>query len=127
MRPTTRQFQKLHVVPDVPHDLEHVAMPDLAVHLLLGPREGHLRLGGKEGAILVNTLPRCDFEDRLPVLRYLPKHPDRRCFQLVLLELVLEWRGFRLLVVAPFMRLPELPIKNPLDRPSAHATAPLTP
>ena len=27
VRPTTRQFQKLHVVPDVPHDLEHAAMP----------------------------------------------------------------------------------------------------
>ena len=95
MRPTTQQFQKLHVVPDVPHDLEHVAMPDLTVHLLLDPREGHLRLGGKEGAILVSALPRRDFEDRLPVLRYLPEHPDRRRFQLVLLELVLLWRGAR--------------------------------
>ena len=76
VRPTTRQFQKLHVVPDVPHDLEHAAMPDLTVHLLLDPREGHLRLGGKEGAILVSALPRRDFEDRLPVLRYLPKAPS---------------------------------------------------
>ena len=31
VRPTTRQFQKLHVVPDVPHDFEHIAMPDLTV------------------------------------------------------------------------------------------------
>ena len=44
VRPTTRQFQKLHVVPDVPHDFEHIAMPDLTVHLLFDPREGHLRL-----------------------------------------------------------------------------------
>ena len=58
MRPTTRQFQKLHVVPDVPLDLEHAAMPDLTVHLLLDPREGHLRLGDKEGALLVSALPR---------------------------------------------------------------------
>ena len=98
VRPTTRQFQKLHVVPDVPHDLEHVAMPDITVHLLLDPREGHLRLGGKEGAILVSALPRRDFEDRLPVLRYLAKHPDRRRFQLVLFELVLERRGARFLL-----------------------------
>ena len=41
-------------------------MPDLMLHLLLDPREGHLRLGGKEGAILVSALPRRDFEDRLP-------------------------------------------------------------
>ena len=60
--------------------------------MLFDPREGHLRLGGKKGAILVSALPRRDFEGRLPVLRYLPKHPDRRRFQLVLLELVLEWR-----------------------------------
>jgi len=60
VRPTTRQFQKLHVVPDVPHDFEHIAMPDLTVHLLFDPREGHLRFGGKEGAILVSALPRRD-------------------------------------------------------------------
>ena len=47
VRPTTRQFQKLHVVPNVSHDAQHTAMPDLTVHLLLDPREGHLRLGGK--------------------------------------------------------------------------------
>ena len=29
IRPTSRQFQKFHVVPDVPHDLEHAAVPDL--------------------------------------------------------------------------------------------------
>ena len=63
-RPTTRQFQKLHAVPDVPHDLEDVAMPDLTVHLLLDPREGNLRLGGKVGAMLVSALPRHIFEDR---------------------------------------------------------------
>ena len=62
VRPTTRQFQKLHVVPDVPHDFEHIAMPDLTVHLLFDPREGHLRFGGKEGAILVSALPRRDFD-----------------------------------------------------------------
>ena len=67
-------------------------MTDLTVHLLLDPRESHLWLGGKEDSILVSALPRRDFEDRLPVLLYLPKHPDRRRFQLVLLELVLEWR-----------------------------------
>ena len=65
MRPTTWQFQKLHVVPDVSHDLEHVVMPDLTVHLLLDPREGHLRLGGK-GAILVSALPRRDFFSNPP-------------------------------------------------------------
>ena len=50
-RPTTRKLQELHVVPDVPHDVEHVAVPDLTVHLLLDPREGHLRLESKEGAV----------------------------------------------------------------------------
>ena len=49
VRPTTRELQELHVVPDV----EHVAVPDLTVHLLLDPREGHLRLGSKEGAVLI--------------------------------------------------------------------------
>ena len=29
VRPTTWQLQKLHVAPDVSHDLEHVVMPDL--------------------------------------------------------------------------------------------------
>ena len=33
-------------------------MSDLAMHLLLDPRKGHLRLGGKEGAILISALPR---------------------------------------------------------------------
>ena len=33
VRSTTRQFQKPHVVPDVSHDVEHAAMPDLTVHL----------------------------------------------------------------------------------------------
>ena len=56
VRPTTRQFQKPHVAPDVPHDFEHIAMPDLTVHLLFDPREGHLRFGGKEGAINVNNI-----------------------------------------------------------------------
>ena len=68
VRPTTRQLQKLHVIPNVPHDLQHIVMPDLTVHLLLDPREGHLRLGGKEGAILVSTLPRRNFEDQLFIL-----------------------------------------------------------
>ena len=80
------------------------AMPDLTVHLLLDPREGHLRLGGKEGAILVSALPRRDFEDRLSILRYLSEHPDRRRFQLVFLEFVLEWRGARHLGVELFAR-----------------------
>ena len=68
VRPTTRQFQKLHVVPDIPHDLEHVVMPDLTVHLLLDPREGHLRLGSKEGAVLVSAFP------------FFVKSPQRKCF-----------------------------------------------
>ena len=67
-------------------------MPNLTVHLLLDPREGRLRLGGKEGAILVSALPRRNCEDRLSVLRYLSEHPGRRRFQLVFPELVLEWR-----------------------------------
>ena len=32
--PTTWQFQKLRVAPGVLHDLEHVAVPDITVHLL---------------------------------------------------------------------------------------------
>ena len=34
VRPTTREFQEIHVAPDVPHDLEHAVVPDLTVHLL---------------------------------------------------------------------------------------------
>ena len=45
MRPTTRQLQKPHVSSNVPQDVENVVMPDLTVHLLLDPREGHLRPG----------------------------------------------------------------------------------
>ena len=56
VRPTTREFQKLHVVPDVPHDAEQAAVPDLTVHLLLDPREGHLRLGSKEGLFWASRL-----------------------------------------------------------------------
>ena len=106
-----RNFQDEELPPAVlraigwtrtPHDVEHAAVPDLTVHLLLDPREGHLRLESKEGAVLVSAFPRRDFEDRLPVFRNLAKHPDRRCLQLILLELVLERRGARHLGVELF-------------------------
>ena len=51
-----RNFQDEELPPAVlraigwtrtPHDVEHAAVPDLTVHLLLDPREGHLRLGSK--------------------------------------------------------------------------------
>ena len=77
VRPTTRQLQKLHAAPNVPRDVEHIAMPDLTVHLLLDPREGHLRLGGKEGAILVSAFPRRDFEDRLREANLRPENYGR--------------------------------------------------
>ena len=55
-----RNFQDEELPPAVlraigwtrtPHDVEHAAVPDLTVHLLLDPREGHLRLESKEGAV----------------------------------------------------------------------------
>ena len=35
VRPTTRKLQKLHVFPDVLQDLEHAAVTNLTMHLLL--------------------------------------------------------------------------------------------
>ena len=70
----------------------------IGAHLLLGPRvavrfinDGIYITGPK------NPAAGCPFvKNRAsPCPVYLPKHPDRRRFQLVLLELVLEWRGAR--------------------------------
>ena len=36
VHPTIREFQELHVAPDIPHDTVHAAVPDLTVHPLFG-------------------------------------------------------------------------------------------
>ena len=70
-------------------DWEHVAMPDLMAYLLFGPREGHLRLGGKEGAILVSVLPRRNFDS--PSFDISPNIPILGAFNSY--SLSLSWNG----------------------------------